>query len=150
MREKRGQGSFEYISIVAVALLLIIPSTVLFLNYSQSTGDEVLNSQFNFIGNTLLSKSEEMFVLGRDSWSSVEVNLPNSFQNATIVNSEDLVFTYQSRRGESQAVFFAQRYNLSNDSDATSCSDKCTLDLQRGTNRVLVRSQGDFVSVERR
>lgn len=152
MHQKKGQGSFEYISIVAVALLLIIPSTVLFLNYSQSTGDEVLSSQFNFIGNNIVSKSEEMFVVGKDSWSTVEVNLPNSFQNATVVNQEDLVFTYQSRRGLSQAVFFTTRFNITtlNASNEPCTETICDIDLQQGPNSVLVRSLGDIVVLERR
>lgn len=152
MYQKKGQGSFEYISIVAVALLLIIPSTVLFLNYSQSTGDEVLSSQFNFIGNNLVSKSEEMFVVGKESWSTVDVNLPNSFQNATIVNQEDLVFTYQSRRGLSQAVFFVSRFNITslNATDEPCIQNVCIVNLEQGPNSVLVRSLGDVVVFERR
>lgn len=152
MRGKLGQGSFEYISIVAVALLLIIPSTVLFLNYSQSTGDQVLSSQFNFIGNTLLSKAEEMYVIGTYSWTTVDVNLPNSFTNATIYDNQDLVLTYQSRRGPSQAVFFPTRFNITslNSTGEPCLEDVCDLDLRQGPNSLMVRSQGEIVTLERR
>lgn len=143
---KRGQASFEYISVVAVALILIIPSTILFMNYTQNTGDEVLSNQLDYIGNTVMSEAEEMYVLGTDSWSTVNVNLPNSFQNAEIYNEQDLVFNYQSRRGPSQAVFFATRFNMTEKGE--DCTSSCELNVSRGSNELRIRSEGDTVTFE--
>lgn len=143
--KKRGQSSVEYLSVVAIALMLLIPSTVLFMNHSRSTTDSIVNSQLDFVGNSIIGSAEEMFVLGKESWVTIEVYLPSSFTDAYITDNRELFFDYDTRSGPGQVVFFSTRFLIGNGVDA--CDTPCSLNLDTGRNELRIRSNGTAVNI---
>jgi hypothetical protein len=141
----RGQSSVEYLSVVAIALMVLIPGSYLFLNYSKSTSEQVSASQLNLAGSEIISEAEKMYVLGKNSWVTLELSLPGNFLDAGIHDGKEMYFRYGSGSGESYAVFFPLGFNISNSS--SSCLDECVLNLNTGLNRVRIQSQGTFVSI---
>jgi len=131
---KKGQGSVEYLSIVGIALMILIPATILFTNYTRSANEEVLANQLNMIGQRILNKAEEMYVVGADSWSTIEATFPESFESATLYDGKDLVFKYGTSGGYSQVVFFVDRFTISNGT----CNTNCTFDFTTGVNRIRI------------
>jgi len=144
----KSQASVEYLSIVAIALLVLIPSSYLFLNYSKSASEQVSASQLNLAGLQIISEAEKMFILGRDSWVTLELSLPGVFSEAAIVNGQELYFKYGLSGGESFVVFFPRGFNISN--SESPCLGECSLGLTPGINSIRIQSQGDFVSISRR
>jgi len=103
---KKGQVSVEYLFILTMALAIIIPGSVLFYNYSKESNEQLVASQINRIGKNIISSAEQMYTIGKDSWVTIEVNFPESTRDAYIVDDSELVITYQTTRGLTEAVFF--------------------------------------------
>ena len=144
----KGQSSVEYLSIVAIALMVLIPGSYLFLNYSQGASDQVAANQLNVAGYDIINEAEKMYVLGRDSWITLELSLPGNFLEAGIHDGKEMYFKHGTGRGESFVVFFPVGFNISN--STSECVGECVLDFNPGINRVRIQSQGDFVSIEKR
>lgn len=146
MHSKKAQGSVEYLSIVGIALLLLIPATILFTNYARNTNDEVVSNQLTLIGNSILSKAEEMFVLGAGSWTTEEIVIPNSVVGSIIVANKDLVFVYDSYNGRTDAVFFSYRFDINNGTD---CTTFCNMSFTPGINKVRIEYRNNAVQIRK-
>ena len=104
---KLGQGAFEYILVVAIAMLLIVPGVVLFYNYSLKSNDAVLRSQIDMIGNDIMDAVEKVYNVGEYSWQSVKIDVPSKVSNIYILDNSELIIEYNTYSGISQAVFFS-------------------------------------------
>lgn len=149
MFKKRGkaQSAIEYLSIVAIGLMVLIPGSYLFLNYSKSATDQVAANQLNIAGVEIINEAEKMYILGRNSWTTLEISLPGIFIDAGIHDGKELFFIYGAQGGESNVVFFPVGFNISNSTVA--CTGLCNLNLTTGLNRIRIQSQGQFVSLRR-
>lgn len=147
MYSVKAQGSVEYLSIVGIALLLLIPATMLFMNYARSTNDDVVSNQLALLGNSLLGKAEEMYVLGAGSWTTEEIVLPESLAESYIASNSDLVFRYDSFGGRTDAVFFSYKFNINN--GTSTCVDKCEIGLTPGINRVRIEFKDGAVQIRK-
>ena len=146
MHSNKAQGSVEYLSIVGIALLLLIPATILFTNYARNTNDEVVANQIALIGNSILGKAEEMYVLGAGSWTTEEIIMPESLAESVISGNQDLVFRYDSFNGRTDAVFFSYRFDINNGSN---CSDPCSLGFTPGINKVRIEYKNNSVQIRK-
>ncbi|MCC7574673.1 hypothetical protein KO361_03725 [Candidatus Woesearchaeota archaeon] len=144
-RNFKGQSSVEYLSIVAIALMVLVPGSYLFFNYSKSTSDQVAANQLNLAGVEILNEAEKMYVLGKNSWVTLDVSFPGIFMDAGIYDERELFFRYSTGSGESYVVFFAVGFNISNSTVA--CGEYCSLGFNPGVNRVRIQSQGNYVSI---
>ena len=142
----KGQSSVEYLSIVAIALMVLIPGSYLFLNYSRGATEQVSGNQLNLAGREILAEAEKMHVVGTNSWVTLDVSLPGTFIEGAIVDGQEFYFKYGTRSGESYTVFFPVGFQISNSADAP-CVDECDLGFTVGLNKVRVQSQGGFVSI---
>jgi len=116
------------------------------MNYAKSTNDEVLANKVSLIGNTLMQRSEDMFVLGSGSWTTAEVNMPETLTESAIINNSDLLIRYTSSKGTTDAVFFSYRFDINNGSD---CSARCDLGLTPGINNVRVEYSNGVVHIKK-
>ncbi|MFT4311016.1 MAG: hypothetical protein ACMXX7_00125 [Candidatus Woesearchaeota archaeon] len=148
MFKKKAQSSIELLMVVGIALIILLPASIAFFSYAQSTTSMVSASQINILGTELISKAEEMYALGSSSWSTIELSVPNEVLSAGIVNQTELFINYRTPIGTSQAVFFSTRIGVTNSVD--SCIDVCTLNLTPGINRFRIQSMGQNVSIQRR
>ncbi len=142
----RGQSSVEYLFVVALSLMLIIPASMLFFSYSKSSEDSVVAAQVNRVGNEVMVKVEEMYVFGKNSWITLKATLPDSFENATIYGSgstSELVISYYTQTGLTDAVFFSDILLT----DGVGCTNNCVLPLNPGVNNIRITSRGENVSI---
>jgi hypothetical protein len=121
--------------------MLLIPATIIFTSYARNTNDEVLSNQLNLIGNTVLNKAEEMYVLGSGSWVTIDANIPDAVEYVYIANGDELVFVYDTVNGRSNAVFFSQRFKLNNGTTG-GCVVNCTLPWSSGANQIRIELKG--------
>ena len=133
---KKGQAAIEYLSIVALSMLIIIPAIAIFLSFTSNNTEEVTANQINLLGSSIMTKAEEMYVIGKGSWVTMEVNVPADFQNAGINENQDLYLNYSSSIEDSQAIFFSTRFEINNGED--DCFVHCNLPLVAGLNRIRI------------
>jgi len=150
MNRKKGQSSVEYLSIVGIALLMLVPATILFTNYTRSTNDEIVANQYNLIGTTILEKAEEMYVLGEDSWVTIQVMLPESIIDSSIEdNGREFVLRHSGTNGESSTVFFTTRFHITNGTNRTACPNNCALNLTPGNNKLRIQMKSSEVEIRK-
>jgi hypothetical protein len=109
---KRGQSGFEYILVVGIAMLLIVPGAVLFYNYSKRSSDELLRSQIDTVGSDIIDAVEKVYYIGENTWETIRVYVPDNVRWIYIMNDSELVIEYDSNAGIGQAVFFSDNINI--------------------------------------
>ena len=143
---RKAQSSVEYLFIVVLALTLILPASFLFFDFSKSSEDAVISAQINRVGTSILATAEQVYVIGNNSRVTLTLVLPDILESVIIYDEEELVISYYTQTGLSQAVFFS---DISIMNGTHRCSTPCTVPLGPGTNNVRISSRGDYVSVER-
>jgi hypothetical protein len=135
-------------AVVGIALLVLTAGVLILANYSKSINDQVIANQLNIIGGTIMNNAESMYVLGSESWITIEFNLPEVLDKVSINDNQDLVFSYYSSTGYSNVVFFSEKFNLSN--GTYPCGDNsCQIYLTAGMNRVKIKSEGTYVNISK-
>lgn len=143
---KSGQGAFEYILIVAIAMVLIVPGVILFYNYSLKSNDQVLRSQIEMIGNDLMDAAEKVYYIGEYSWQSVRINIPEKVTNIYILDNSELVVQYNTFSGISEAVFFSD-INITAGGYAYGSGYSISNSMHQGLNIIKAESKGDYVLI---
>jgi len=105
-RGPKGQVSVEYLIIVALAMAIIVPGAVLFYNYANESNEKISASQINKIGKNIVSQAEDIYTIGKNSWTTIEASFPEPVTKAYILDNE-LVIKYDTSRGPTEAVFFS-------------------------------------------
>lgn|GEM_PF-845973 len=107
---KKGQGAFEYVMIVGIAMVLIVPGAMLFYDYSKRSGDELTRARIGAVGNDILDSVEKIYYIGENSWETIEVDVPDNVNWIYFLkqgNDYELIIEYESESGTSEAVFFS-------------------------------------------
>lgn len=102
----RGQVSVEYLIILGVVLLIMVPASFLLFERARQTTDQVTSSQIIRIGSELTTGIAAIYSLGKNSWTTLEVSFPES-ANSFFVNSDnEIIVGFDTNSGSSEAVFF--------------------------------------------
>ncbi|MBN2053180.1 hypothetical protein JW756_06780 [Candidatus Woesearchaeota archaeon] len=109
---KLGQGAFEYVLVVGIAMLIIVPGAILFYNYSTKSEDQVARSQIELVGNDIIETVEKVYYIGENSWETLKINIPDNVRWVYILQNSELVIEYDSQSGISEAVFFTDNINI--------------------------------------
>ena len=139
-KNRKAQSSVEYIFMVAMALALIIPGTILFQQYTKGTQKGIVSSQIYKIGNDLVDNAELMYSVGENSWQTLEISFPKEIKSMKIYTTNDgseLVL----RHGTdyiSDAVFFT-KITLGN-STTSNCNQGCDVPINQGYTKIRVES----------
>jgi len=88
----KGQSSLEYLLIVALTFVLVVPSSYLFYNYSRDSSQELVDAQITNIGRTIINSAESLFYSGQGSKTTLEVNVPDNVASSVIIDGKELVF----------------------------------------------------------
>ena len=104
---KLGQGAFEYLLVIGIALLIIVPGAIMFYNYSFGSSDELTRSTIDLIGNEIIDSVEKVYYIGENSWETLRLDVPEGVKRIYVLNNFELVIEYESRVGFSEAVFFS-------------------------------------------
>ena len=125
--QAKGQSSLEYITLVAITLVIIVPATYLFYNYSRDSTQEISDAQLTRLGREIIDTSEKIFYSGIGSRTVMQINLPEGVTSGVILDGKELVFNITSQVGVSEVVFFSA-VNIT--TDPTKCTENvCTIPL---------------------
>lgn len=125
--------------IVAVSLLMLIPATILFMNYTSDSKASVISSQVFKIGSELIVTGEQMYSVGHNSWQTIDLSIPKlSNVSVTVYNGSksELVLSYG--RPTTNVVLFSNvpLFNRT----GTDCTYGCPIPLHIGPNRIRIKS----------
>ena len=76
--EKRGQVASEYLGIVIIVLIILIPVLILYIRYSGETRDAVTSSKIDSIANELSKTANQVYVYGEGTQNSISVSFPEN------------------------------------------------------------------------
>ena len=113
MNRWRGQASVEYLIVVGIAFLFMIPATYFFFNFSRESGQEISTSQLDAAGREIIQTAESLFYSGEGSKITMKLSIPEGVQAAYLVDQRELMFNTSTPTGYSELVFFS-RVNLTN------------------------------------
>ena len=114
----------EYLIVVGLAFLVMVPATYFFFNFSKESGEEISFYQFEAIGRSVVDTSESLFYTGEGSKTVLKVNVPDGIEKAYIIQGRELVFNVSSSAGYSE-ILFISRVNLTTGQD---CSSSCLVE----------------------
>lgn len=103
----KGQSSLEYLLVVALTFMIIIPTTYLFYNYSKQSSQEIRDAQVTKLGRSIVDTAESIFYSGKGSKTTLELNVPENINNAVLIDGRELVFNITTDFGTSEIVFFS-------------------------------------------
>ena len=151
--KKRGQFSVEYIMIVAISLLILLPGIYIFRNYAFESNDRLLENRLNEVANSVLLRAKKMHYFGPPSKSVVEVEMPPSISNMFIKNQGTeyyLGFTVLTSSGEKEFLFDSDipikvesPVECKNPCDACTCFSENT--YSEGIKNIKVESAKDII-----
>jgi uncharacterized protein (UPF0333 family) len=112
MFKKRGQISFEYLTIVSFGLAVLLVAIYLFYSYSVNSNDDFIVSRIENTGQDIIHNAETLYyVTGQDSSTHLEFSIPSNVKNIYIYNGttdvNELTIEYTTSRGTSETVFFS-------------------------------------------
>ncbi len=111
MARREGQASFEYLIIVGLAFLVIIPATYFFFNFSKESGEEISSHQLEALGRTIIDSAESLFYAGEGSKTILRIDIPKGVEKAFIIDQRELVFNVSTSSGYTEFLFIS-RVNL--------------------------------------
>ena len=144
-KNKLAQSSVEYLFVVALALMIIIPGSMIFYNYSQNSQEQLLHSQIFKLGNTMLDSATMMYSVGDNSWKTIKLSFPKEVASVKVFNVSgysELVINY-GRKDMSDTVFFSD-IPLCNATECN-CTTGCQIDVNSGLNKMRVMSKNGDV-----
>jgi uncharacterized protein (UPF0333 family) len=100
--KKRGQIATEYLILIGIILLLLVPATAIYFKYIQNSNYSTSLAEAQDAVNTLIIESEELYYLP-GSQKIITLNFPDRVENFTISNKE-LIFEMRGPKGEQSVV----------------------------------------------
>jgi hypothetical protein len=119
----RGQVSVEYILILSFVLAIIIHGVIFFYQYSQTSVSNVASVQYERFGQEMLMTALSSAAQGDGSWLTLDGNIPSGLQDINVTGSDDdeLVFTFRTSTGLTQAIYFSEVRLCANTSIISEC-----------------------------
>ncbi|MGM5482419.1 MAG: hypothetical protein ACQESF_03060 [Nanobdellota archaeon] len=134
MNKKRGQASLEYTFIVGIALIMIMPLILIYMNNQTTVRDDVNIIQAKNIVNSIVDNSEKVYFIGSPSKTTIEVRMPETISDVIIENNK---VTFKIRTAES--VLSVSKYS---DVNLTG-----SLDPLPGLREIVITAQENNVKI---
>ncbi len=135
----RSQVSVEYLVILGVILVIMVPAGFLLFERARQTTDQISSSQVIRIGNDLVNSIIAVYSLGKNSWTTLEVNFPENTQAFYVNGDNEIVAEFDTNKGRSEAIFFTD-IPLQ-----TPFNGNITNEFHSGTFKIKIVSQGDSI-----
>jgi hypothetical protein len=106
LRYRKAQFAVEYLLVISLLFMMLIPGIYMYYSYSQTSMQEVAGAKIADIGNSVINNAENSYFLGQGSRITLDITMPQGVKSAWIKCSADktyceLVFKF----AETDAVF---------------------------------------------
>lgn len=115
----KSQVSFEFLLVVALIFLLMVPAFAVFFSFIGSSAKEVLDFQMQSLGKSLVSNADKAYYYGMNSKITVKIKFPENIEE---IRSEmrimqgftfhALIITFMDS-GEAKEKIFQTAYPIS-------------------------------------
>lgn len=135
----KAQSALEYLTIIAIVFVIIVPTVYLFYSYSRQSMEQSVYSQVGEIGRALLNNAKSVYYSGEHSKVVIEAYLPDNIQDTYLLYNRELVFEIEAGSGDNEMIFFSDINLTSGSCD----SGRCNLsDLaSSGTKKIKLEAQ---------
>ncbi|MBI3034158.1 hypothetical protein HYY72_03280 [Candidatus Woesearchaeota archaeon] len=133
----KAQVSTEYLIVVSFALLLTIPTIVIFFSQSTDNIEQVNNQQAKQIARKIIDSAESVYYLGKPSATTLKVVMPGGIQKIDITNRM-IVITIDERAGPTDII------------EVSSVNLTGSLSPSSGVMHIRVENIGDMVNISYR
>lgn len=108
--KKRGkaQAAMEYLLVVGLVFVIIVPMVYLFYSYSTDMGEEITEAKADRIATSLVNAAEEVFYLGEPSKTTVKFDMPPGVFDITVSpDQRELIFKIGDEYKYTEIVAFS-------------------------------------------
>jgi hypothetical protein len=111
----KAQSALEYLMVVAITLMVIVPATFLFYGYSKESTEQIIYPRIGDIGRSIIDNAETVYYSGEHSKIVMNLDMPAKVNDIYILYNRELVFEVEGEAGVSELVFFSD-VNITSDS----------------------------------
>ncbi|MFW5991224.1 MAG: class III signal peptide-containing protein [Candidatus Nanoarchaeia archaeon] len=134
MSKKRGQVSLEYVLMVGIALMLLMPLMLIYINHQQTIKDDVNIIQSRKIVESIVDNSEKLHFIGSPAKTTLKARFPEEIQDINITNNRVIFFVRNQ-----DTVITVYKY-----SDANLTGD---LDPSPGMRRIVITAEDNYINI---
>ncbi|MEK6835240.1 MAG: hypothetical protein AABX61_03190 [Nanoarchaeota archaeon] len=134
----KSQVATEYLVIVGLALIILIPLTILYSRYSGESSYAVTTSKVDSISKEIISNANQVNVYGKDTQVKLSLDFPQGIESISFSGNE-IMFTIKNNNNEiSEIVKVAD----------TQFVTRTYPTITAGRKNVIVKSLGNSVDVQ--
>ena len=142
----KAQASMEYLLVVGLVILVILPSIYIFYSYSHRSNQEIAQSQVNRFGTQIIDAAEEVYYLGGPSKTTLDLTMPEGVKRMEIWGNRELVFFMD----DGSEIAFKSKVRIKTSEPCT--GDKCYYNFEKtfyspGLKKIVVEARGDHVLI---
>jgi hypothetical protein len=113
---KKAQASFEYMAVLAIGLIILVPFVYLFQQYSSQSVNNIQTTVLRTIGDDIINSAETAYYMGYPSRLTLQENFPSGVQDMSLTadwgaHSNQLTF----RMYDGKVLSFFTKVNLRSD-----------------------------------
>ena len=135
----KAQSALEYLTIIAIVFVIIVPTVYLFYSYSRQSMEKSVYSQVGEIGRVILNNAKSVYYSGEHSKVVIEAYLPDNIKDTYLLHNRELVFEIEGDSGDNEMIFFSDINLTSGSCDA----EKCDLSdlISSGTKKIKLEAK---------
>jgi hypothetical protein len=114
-RLRNAQVSMEFIMVIALSMMILLPGIYLFRNYAFESSDQITTARLNEVSNIILMKAKKMYYYGPPSKSTIELDMPPQLGSMYVIANPDnteeteyyLGFSLLTSRGTEEITYYS-------------------------------------------
>jgi len=145
LMKKRAQAAMEYLLVGALVTLVILPTLYVFYGYSQSSNEEIKQSQINKFGTDIIDVAEQVYYLGESSKINIDETIPKGVIGIEIWENQEVVFFLQ----DGSEIAFKSKVNITTNQH---CLGRCYGNFTErfyspGLKHIIIEAKEDHVFI---
>lgn len=104
----KAQSALEFLMIVGISLVLIIPALLSFFYFTQDAAYTTITSRVENIGNAMIETAQRVYFYGNQAREVLTIDFPQKVLSLEIQNNHEIVFTLEVPGGTTQNVFYSE------------------------------------------
>jgi len=113
----KAQAAFEYLVILGIILVVLLPAVYIFYSRSQTTSDQIAFERLSQMGNDIVSGVAYVYPFGYGSKTTLNFNSPVAVTNITVRGDPTLSTGYEfvinlQVRGVNQSMVYFSKYPM--------------------------------------
>ncbi|MFH1182422.1 MAG: hypothetical protein V1702_05670 [Candidatus Woesearchaeota archaeon] len=113
----KAQASIEYLMVLGILMIIILPTAYFFYQYSDSSADQIASAQIETFGRAIVINAARVYYMGAPARMTVSGRLPDNVISINIStdwksNTNQIVFVTKSRDGKISEQAYSSKVNI--------------------------------------